>query len=90
MPLDEVEDIQRRELRDALFGSGMALRTLWFKYFALGGNMGELEIEAYIFGAHAMPALERDLMAHAMNEHYMEQGRPNRVSYSRPSESDDC
>ena len=45
-----------------------AIEELWLRYFTLGGHAGQFEVEAYIHGAMALPSLQRDILAHALNE----------------------
>ncbi|MFF1385056.1 hypothetical protein ACFVWT_15960 [Arthrobacter sp. NPDC058288] len=48
---------------------------------------GQFEVEAYIHGAIALPPLQRDILAHALNERLDEINAPDgRASYSRGSE----
>ncbi|USQ75242.1 hypothetical protein [Ornithinimicrobium cryptoxanthini] len=37
-------------------------------YFSIGGNAGEMEVEAFLHHALPLPPLERDMLAHAVNE----------------------
>lgn len=41
---------------------------LWLHFFRLGEEVGEVEIDAYLHEALALPRFERDLLAHAANE----------------------
>lgn len=59
---------QARGLRRALGESGIGVGTLWLQHFRLGGEIGEVEIDAYLHLALELPRLERDLLAHAANE----------------------
>lgn len=47
---------------------GIRIGDLWLRYFSIGGNAGEYEIDAYIHGSYPLPRLERDFIAHAANE----------------------
>lgn len=38
------------------------------KYFAIGGKAGLTEVQAYVHGALSLPSIERDMLAHALNE----------------------
>jgi len=81
MPRDD-EDPQLRELQRVLPLAKLTVGELWLKYFALGGSAGRFEIEAYLSSAHLLPPLERDLVAQAVNEHFMDLSVDVRVPYS--------
>lgn len=68
MTLGRDEDEQRRRLRAVLDDVDLSVPELWLRYFSLGGNAGQFEVEAYIHGATALPAVQRDLLAQALNE----------------------
>lgn len=59
---------QARLTRQALQQAGLGLGQLWLHYFNLGGDVGELEVDAYLHHSLALPGLQRDLLAHAVNE----------------------
>ena len=46
----------------------LTIPELWLRYFALGGAASEMEIDAYVNGAIALPAVQHDILAHAINE----------------------
>ena len=52
-------------------------------YFALGGVAGLVEVEAYLNGVTSLPSLQRDVLAHAVNERLDELTWRHRVPYSR-------
>ncbi|MCV7421283.1 hypothetical protein H7K45_12090 [Mycobacterium yunnanensis] len=68
-------------LHEAFEASRLTVPELWLRYFALGGQASELELDAYIGGALALPAFEHDVLAHAINERLDEIGPP-RAPYS--------
>ena len=68
MALGEEESEQRRRFEESLRHTDISIEELWLRYFSLGGQAGQFEVEAYIHGAMALPALQRDLLAHALNE----------------------
>lgn len=53
-----------RVLRRAQIGIG----EVWLYYFGIGGDAGELEVDAYLHHALQLPRLQRDILAHAANE----------------------
>lgn len=59
---------QARLLRRALERAGLGLHEVWMHYFSIGGNAGEMEVEAFLHHALPLPPLERDMLAHAVNE----------------------
>lgn len=81
MEIDD-DDLQLKQLRQALPLAGLTVGELWLKYFGIGGSAGQFEIEAYLHAAHALPTLERDLVAHAINERFMDLNMDLRVPYS--------
>ncbi|WP_461169620.1 hypothetical protein [Arthrobacter sp. Z1-15] len=68
MGFDAVEPEQRRRLRLALTQAGLGTSQLWMKYFSIGGEAGEYEVDAYLNGSLSLPPLQRDILAHAANE----------------------
>ena len=60
----------------------MSVTDLWWRYFAVGGNGSELEIEAILFGALVATDPERDFLAVALNERFSELGGDHPVPYS--------
>ncbi|MEO3934209.1 hypothetical protein WMO79_15545 [Micrococcaceae bacterium Sec7.4] len=68
MALGDEESEQRRRFAESLRHADVSTEELWLRYFTLGGHAGQFEVEAYIHGAMALPALQRDILAHALNE----------------------
>jgi len=80
------EDEQRLGFRLALEGAPVTLEQIWIRYFGLGGRAGLTEVQAYVHGALNFPVLERDLLAHALNESLNAlgvDGQRRRATYSR-------
>ena len=65
----------------ALDASGLCLSQLWIRYLAIGGDAGELEVDAYLNGAITLPAIQHDMLAHAINER-LDELAPPRAPYS--------
>lgn len=65
---ERVSQEQATLLRRALERAGLGLHEVWMHYFSIGGNAGEMEVEAFLHHALPLPALERDMLAHAVNE----------------------
>jgi hypothetical protein len=51
------------------------------RYFAIGGMSTPIELEAYLHGALRARSYERNLIAHAINERYVELGQDHPVPY---------
>ncbi|SER72391.1 Stage II sporulation protein E (SpoIIE) [Lentzea xinjiangensis] len=79
------EDEQRRALWLAFGRADLTLEQLWTRYFALGGEAGLVEVEAYLHGLMPLPAVQRDMLAHAINERLDELTWPHRVPYTFPA-----
>jgi hypothetical protein len=62
--------------------AGLSLGELWLRYFELGGMSTGLELEAFICGVLLPSAHEHDLIAHAINERFVELGGNHPVAYS--------
>jgi hypothetical protein len=77
------EERQRSALLAALAHTGLTLEDLWMRYFALGGDADLMDIEAHLSGLNDLSALQRDILAHALNERLDELITQHRVPYSR-------
>jgi Stage II sporulation protein E (SpoIIE) len=77
------ENDQRRALEVGYRRAELTLEQLWLRYFALGGVAGLVEVEAYLHGLMSLPPLQRDILAHAVNERLDELTWRHRVPYSR-------
>ena len=62
--------------------AGLTVAELWLRYFALGGMSTPLEVDAYLHGALAAPDNDYDVLAHAINERFVELGGNHPVPYS--------
>lgn len=80
---DRVRD-QQRSLARAWQRAQLTVEGLWSRYFALGGQAALREVDAYLHGRGALPALQRDLVAQTVNERLDELAGVHRASYSRP------
>ncbi|GGG65128.1 hypothetical protein GCM10011374_31130 [Kocuria dechangensis] len=58
---------QARLLHRALERAGIPPRRLWSHYAGLGGALGPLEVEAYLYRCLRLSPAERDLLAQAAN-----------------------
>lgn len=84
VPFDE----SRRELAEAFAGSKLTVEELWLRYFSLGGDVGRVEIEAYLAGLMPMSSLQHNILAHAINERLDELGPPRRAPYRSDGSAD--
>ncbi|WDF32600.1 GAF domain-containing protein [Arthrobacter agilis] len=60
--------VQIRRTTLALARAGLTVSDLWVRYYALGGDVSEFEVEAYLGGLLVLPGSERDVLADAMND----------------------
>jgi hypothetical protein len=65
---DTVGYEQARRLRGTMSAAGIDRQELWLHYFSIGGDLSEFEVDAYLHHSLGLPALQRDLLAHAANE----------------------
>lgn len=68
-------------LVDGLALSGLSYEELWLHQISVGGVAGRLETEAYVLGLLAPDAHQHNVIAHALNECLIEQGRSSSVGY---------
>jgi len=69
------------KFHDAYDASKLNVAGVWIRYFALGGEASEMEVDAYLNGAIALPAFQHDMLAHAINER-LDELAPPRAPYS--------
>ena len=81
------------QLRDGLGSArrqaGLTHGELWLRYFQLGGMRTGLEVESLCYGALQPSAHDYDhvVMAHALNERFVELGGNHPVAYSDQGET---
>jgi len=71
-------DVLDRYRRDA----GLSHGDLWLRYFELGGMSNAIELEAFLYGALQPSAHDREVIAQALNERFVELGGNHPVPYS--------
>ena len=71
-------DVLDRYRRDA----GLSHGDLWLRYFELGGMSNAMELEAFLYGALRPNAHDREVIAQALNERFVELGGNHPVPYS--------
>lgn len=62
--------------------AGLSHGELWFRYFELGGMSTGLELEAFLYGVLLPSSHNHDVIAHAINERFVELGKNHPVAYS--------
>jgi hypothetical protein len=75
---NNLSDTLDRARRDAMLTVG----ALWLRYFELGGMGTALELEAYLYGALRPTEHEYDVLAHTLNERFVELGGNHPIPYS--------
>jgi len=59
----------------------LTLQQLWLRYIALTGTCAMIDIDAFMHGLSSLPAVEQDILAHALNERLDEVHQASRVPY---------
>ncbi|MGO8859862.1 MAG: hypothetical protein ACLQRH_03700 [Acidimicrobiales bacterium] len=70
----DVLDVFRQE-------AGLSHGELWLRYFELGGMSSALELQAVLYGALIPSDHDHDVIAHAINERFVELGGNHPVAY---------
>ncbi|MDQ4125538.1 MAG: hypothetical protein M3134_08065 [Actinomycetota bacterium] len=81
-----VEPQDHERLDSARRRAGLSVEALWIRYFELGGLASVIEVDAFLRGALVPARLERDVLAHAINEALVEKGVASALDYSFPAE----
>ena len=76
-------DAQRHALQIACRRANLSLDQLWLAYFTLGGEAEPVEVEAFLQGLMPLPAVQRDILTHAVNERLDDLTTRLRVPYER-------
>lgn len=76
------EETQRRLIGKAVRHSRLPINDVWMYYFSIGGTAGEYEIEAFLHASYSLPPLQRDVLAHAVNEMIDGLAAPPRAPYT--------
>jgi hypothetical protein len=59
-----------------------SMRDLWLRCLGLGGLLGPAELAACLEGRQTLGRREYDVMAQALNEGFMDEGRGHPVPYA--------
>ena len=78
MTADAPPDALDRFRKDA----GLSHGELWLRYFELGGMSTAFQVEAVLHGALIATAHDRNMLAHALNERFVELGGNHPVPYT--------
>lgn len=70
------------ELEDGRKAAGLSHGELWMRYFELGGMSTPLQLEAIVYGALVPTGGDYDLIAHALNERFVELGGNHPIPYA--------
>jgi hypothetical protein len=68
-------------LAEGLWLTELNAEQLWLDYVALGGDAGQLEVEAYTLGILDPGPYQHNLIAQVLNEHVMASGGDHPVAY---------
>lgn len=71
----------QRDLRRAFSHAELTVQELWLRYFALGGDAGPTEIDAYLNGLMQFSELQHNMLALAVNERLNELPPPRAPYY---------
>jgi hypothetical protein len=69
-------------LFDGVVASGMSFSEVWLRQISVGGIAAEVEVEAYLLGLLEPSAHQHDVLAQAINEHFIATGNDHPVAYS--------
>lgn len=69
--------------------AGLSHAELFLRYFELGGMATAFQLEAFVYGALRPSAHDHDVIAHALNERFVELGGNHPVAYSDDNEPSD-
>jgi hypothetical protein len=67
----------QRGLSRAFSHTELTVNELWLRYFALGGDAGPTEVDAYVNGLMPFSEFQHNLLALAVNERLQEMPRPS-------------
>jgi hypothetical protein len=68
-------------LEHACWDAGLSHDELWMRYFELGGMSTALEVDGFLCGALVPTTHDHDLLAHALNERFVQLGGNHPVPY---------
>jgi hypothetical protein len=68
-------------LRQGMALSQMSWPELWLRYIGVGGDGDELNLSAHVLDLLAPTKFEHDIIAQAINEHFLDHGGAYPVGY---------
>lgn len=71
------------DLDSARADAGLTRGELWLRYFGLGGSIPALEFDAILHRMLTPADHDRNQIAHALNERFVEIGSSRRLPYRR-------
>jgi hypothetical protein len=71
----------QRALSRAFACSEVTVDQLWLRYFALGGDAGPTEVDAYVHGLMSFSEFQHNVLALAVNERLDELPQPRAPYY---------
>ena len=69
-------------LGQAFAPTELTLQQLYWQQFGFGGSLHPAELEAALFGDIDIGSHAHDVVAQAINEALMDEGRPERAAYA--------
>lgn len=73
-PVDALDQYRR--------DAGLSHSELWLRYFEIGGMSNAVELEAFLYGALQPSTHDREVIAQALNERFVELGGNHPVPYA--------
>jgi hypothetical protein len=70
-------------LEEGMLRSDLTFEELWMGVLSLGGELDELEVEAYVLGVLTPGMYEHNIIAQALNEVSVSDGHDHPVAYRR-------
>ena len=72
---------RQHQLGKAFAAAEITVNELWLRYFALGGDAGPTEVDAYLNGLMPFSPLQHNILALAVNERLNEHPPPEAPYY---------
>lgn len=69
------------DLAQGLHLSGLTINDLWLRYIAIGGTATLVEVDVLIHSGAVIPDYDHNLIAHALNEAFVDRGQDHPVAY---------
>jgi hypothetical protein len=67
----------------------MSLLELWVDYVSLGGSLSPGKIQAFLLGERLIGDHDHDVLVHALNERFFDQGDDHPLAYADELPADD-